>query len=157
MILTYVIIGLFTTGVILSNTGPNVFVTEHKLGISMSILKPMFAYVVPELYHLRSLLHDGCSDDVVHRTRNVSLAALLVKGDFPPALDTRKLLIMRNDIAAEDEKVDIAGSFGVSKCSDGAAYCPHSRSQLVREKKRIDLLWRHVEIAAYNKRHLVVG
>ena len=93
----------FFVGIILSNEGPHVIVVEHKLGISMSILKPMFGYVVPELHRLRLLLNDSPHEELVLRIDKVSLAALLVKGDFPPALDIRKSLITQKLLCARQE------------------------------------------------------
>lgn len=69
----------------------------------MTILKPMFAYAVPELYRLRSMLDEDMDVEIVQNIRMVSLAALLVKGDFPPALDIRKMLILKDALSVEDE------------------------------------------------------
>lgn len=87
----------------MSCDGPNVVVVDHKLGLSMNILKPMFAYAVPELYHL--CVHFELSDDkeTVENIRKMSLACLLVKGDFPPALDIRKSLVEKGCLNAQEE------------------------------------------------------
>jgi hypothetical protein len=91
-------------GVILSNDPPFVVVMEHKLGISMSIIKPLFLYCKGILDTL------GITTDITTIDSNnsnniacVTRALLVIKGDYPPALAVRKILLEGNYISIDDE------------------------------------------------------
>jgi hypothetical protein len=78
-------------GIILSQDLPHVVLMEHKIGLSMSILKPLFLFTSTNLQP--PLLSSHSHDDKL--LEKLSLGALLVKGDFPPALAIRKKLIQK--------------------------------------------------------------
>jgi hypothetical protein len=78
-------------GIILTNDPPHVLHIEHKIGLSMSILKPVFHYASK---HLQPPFLFNIHDNKL--LEKLSLCALLVKGDFPPALNVRKKLIQQN-------------------------------------------------------------
>jgi hypothetical protein len=82
-------------GVILSQDPPFVLLIDHKIGLSMAILKPLFLYTSTNLQP--PLLSSHSQDDKL--LEKLSLGALLVKGDFPPALAVRKRLIQKGALS----------------------------------------------------------
>jgi protein prenyltransferase alpha subunit repeat containing protein 1 len=85
-------------GIILTNDPPYVLHIEHKIGISMSILKPLFHFASK---HLQPPFLFSIDDNKF--LEKLSLCALLVKGDFPPALNIRKKLIQQNLLQPQRE------------------------------------------------------
>ena len=79
---------------------------EHKLGISMTILKPLFKYTVTELEKYRNDLRNNeliNFYDKIKAICSLSRVILLVKGDFPPALNARKVMIEMDILHAQSE------------------------------------------------------
>jgi len=92
-------------GVVLSSD-ENIVLTEHKLGIPMTILKPLFKYSITELHNNREALHqpvNSITPQDVAKVCSLSRAILLVKGDFPPALNARKIMIEHGYLCAQRE------------------------------------------------------
>lgn len=88
------------------STDESVVLVEHKLGISMGILKDLFKYSIEELQKNHSVLHRPAaliSHSEAKHICNISRAILLVKGDFPPALNARKTMIVNGYLSAEGE------------------------------------------------------
>lgn len=92
-------------GMVLSSD-ESIVLVEHKLGISMAVLKPLFIYSITELQKHRSVLLkpiDLITPDEAKLICNLSRAILLVKGDFPPALNARKVMIENCTLSASRE------------------------------------------------------
>ena len=92
-------------GMVLSSE-ESVVLVEHKLGISMAVLKPLFLYSVTELQKHRDVLLKPVGDISPSEAAlvcSLSRAILLVKGDFPPALNARKIMIEHGTLCAERE------------------------------------------------------
>jgi protein prenyltransferase alpha subunit repeat containing protein 1 len=84
----------------------NIVLVEHKLGISMAVLKPLFKYGITELQQQRSVLcktADQITPVEAKLICDLSRAILLVKGDFPPAINARKIMIVHGTLSAEKE------------------------------------------------------
>ena len=92
-------------GMVLSSD-ESIVLVEHKLGISMAILKPLFKYSITELQKHRSVLLKPIDSISVAEAKlicDLSRAILLVKGDFPPALNARKTMISNGILSASGE------------------------------------------------------
>lgn len=87
-------------GIILSNDLPHILHIEHKIGLSMAILKPLFLYTITNLAQSHSLMLTNDNNKYLEK---ISLCALLVKGDFPPAFIVRKKLIQQYFLSPELE------------------------------------------------------
>ncbi len=107
-------------GVILSNEPPFVVVIDHKLGVSMGILKPLFLLCKDLLETNLDSIDENYlkSKEMISFTR----AILLVKGDFPPALSIRKKLIMYNFLSVDEELHFLAMIFSKHPKSPSAWY-----------------------------------
>jgi protein prenyltransferase alpha subunit repeat containing protein 1 len=92
-------------GILLSQPPPAVVVTEHKLGLSMGILKPLFRYAIHRFQEILVLRNAGAiTDDSIYlEGLSLSRAILLVKGDISIAINYRKEMMLRklHDIDVE--------------------------------------------------------
>lgn len=87
-------------GVMMTTEPPYIFVVDHKLGVSVSVLKPLFIY---SLNKLKEVLlhpdHEKFVDDLISLTRSL----LIVKGDLPQAFNIRKRLIRQGNLNVVSE------------------------------------------------------
>ena len=95
-------------GIIMTAPPPAVVVTEHKLGVSMGILKPLFLYAFSEFQPLVARVRSLPTEGPEYRQEStrgmfLSTAILIVKGDIGLALNFRKEMIMSNMTSCENE------------------------------------------------------
>lgn len=94
-------------GIIMGAPPPSVVVVEHKLGLSMGILKPVFLYAFAEFMSLLpsipSALSEPLDEALGRRGLNLTKVILLVKGDIGLAINFRKDMIARGLLSCEDE------------------------------------------------------
>ena len=73
-------------GVVMSPAPPAVIVVEHKLGISVSVLKPVFIYALGELnLLLQKMKQENVSyghENIYRRLISLTRTILIVKGDM---------------------------------------------------------------------------
>lgn len=95
-------------GIVMSAPPPTVVVVEHKLGVSMGILKPLFLYAFSEFQPLVARVRTLPAEGAVYRQEcnrglHLSTAILIVKGDIGLALNFRKEMIVQNVTSCEKE------------------------------------------------------
>ena len=88
-------------GFVMSLPPPNVILVEHKLGLSIKVLKPLFTYAATAFHTLLHQIRDGnktlndptVTKDILRYTR----AVLLVRGDMPMAYNMRKKILGQHE------------------------------------------------------------
>jgi protein prenyltransferase alpha subunit repeat containing protein 1 len=90
-------------GLILHSDSPNIMIVERKLGVSMKVLKPIFLFAIDELVLRRHEFNALPTHHLALLLDKLSLAALVVKGDFPPAFNSRKELLEKGYLDVEQE------------------------------------------------------
>lgn len=96
-------------GIIMGAPPPAIVVVEHKLGISMGILKPLFTYASAEFHVAITRLRSQPAADVPTYRKDcthaldLSKAVLLVKGDIAMVLNFRKEMMLAAIISYESE------------------------------------------------------
>lgn len=87
-------------GIVITSEPPYVVVVEGRLGIAMTVLKPLFQEALRVLTTLQS---KGCGETDVYMVAGAARALLLVKGDFVPAFVVRKELVSKGCLTVNDE------------------------------------------------------
>jgi hypothetical protein len=98
-------------GIIMSPPPPAVVVTQHKMGLSYKIIKPLFSFAITELNILikkykiltKSIDCIKFNSTLYDRIASISRIALLVRGDIPMVFNLRKDLIQYNIIDVNNE------------------------------------------------------
>lgn len=88
---------------------PSAICIEHKLGMSLGSLKPLFIYCSNKLNEIMkggissSSLDNNSNNDIIILLSQITRGLLLVRGDYPPAFVYRKQLIILGKLMIEDE------------------------------------------------------
>jgi len=88
---------------------PSTICIEHKLGMSLGSLKPLFIYCSNKLNEIMkkgissSSLDNNSNNDIIILLSQITRGLLLVRGDYPPAFVYRKQLIILGKIIIDDE------------------------------------------------------
>lgn len=95
-------------GIIMGAPPPAIVLVEHKLGVSMGILKPMFVYAASEFSQLLLKLPSVTPGSEEHYALcrsglDLSKAILLVKGDIGIAINFRKEMIVNGLLSCQEE------------------------------------------------------
>lgn len=91
-------IGFMTT-----SQPPFVVSSEDNLGISVSVLKPLYKYALIELNRIVITGDDQSCIMGITKLLSLSRLALLIKGDLPMAFKYRKLAMQNNHLDVRDE------------------------------------------------------
>ena len=88
-------------GFVMSPPPPNVVLVEHKLGLSIKVLKPLFTYAATEFHTLLHQIRDGKKTlndpTVTHDILRYTRAVLLIRGDMPMAYNMRKKILGQHE------------------------------------------------------------
>jgi hypothetical protein len=91
-------------GYMMNTDGPLVLFSDKNLGISTTIVKPLYKYSLVKFSALNKSLHsDFTIADFQHDIISLSRILLIIKGDLPMAFKYRKLLIESNLLSIGDE------------------------------------------------------
>ena len=120
-------------GLTLDPSLPSLILVESKLGIAKRIVKPLFKYGLEQFYSLTNReTIEYCSENYVQQLASCTRTILLIKGDFPVAFNSRKLLLERQCICIRKEIQFTAMLFTLhGKCPSG---WQHRRWCLLRRR-----------------------
>lgn len=80
-------------GIILSSSNEiEVILLNHKLGLSMNLLKPLYKYTLQQIYNEYNNIDNILNDNYILYDK-ITLCSLFIKGDFIPSFIIRKKLI----------------------------------------------------------------
>lgn len=89
--------------------GPALVCVDHKLGLSMSIIKPLFKFCIIRFHSTLSDLAKGhlklYESETMNMMNSLTRALLLVKGDLPLAFNVRKQLILNGTCLTVDSEL----------------------------------------------------
>ena len=120
-----------------------ILLTNHKLGISMIIIKPLFSFLIQQLTKKENYQTIQTNHLLIDK---FTFCSLLIKGDFLPAINLRKQLLVDNNLQVENElhilQVILSKHSKSSICWNYRKFCINFLLQKDQKNEfSLDLLW----------------